>query len=135
MLHAGDSVVRVLSTACGLGIEGSGWAVEPGLVVTNAHVVAGDDDTTVTTQDGAELRSDADLLRPAPGPGAAAGRRRRCRRCRSAPSAGRGDAGAVLGYPENGPYALAPARLGETRDDDQRGLLRQRPDRADDRSR
>ena len=28
--HAGDSVVRVLSTACGLGIEGSGWAVEPG---------------------------------------------------------------------------------------------------------
>ena len=48
-------MVRVLSTACGLGIEGSGWAVRPGLIVTNAHVVAGADDTTVTTQDGVEL--------------------------------------------------------------------------------
>jgi uncharacterized membrane protein required for colicin V production len=55
VLRAGDSVVRVLSTACGLGIEGSGWAVAPGLVVTNAHVIAGTDDTTVTTQHGVEL--------------------------------------------------------------------------------
>ena len=51
LLRAGRSVVRVLSTACGLGIEGSGWAVAPGLIVTNAHVVAGAEDTTVTTQD------------------------------------------------------------------------------------
>src|SRR4249920_1888799 len=35
------SVVRVTGLACGLGIEGSGWIVRPGLVVTNAHVVAG----------------------------------------------------------------------------------------------
>ena len=35
------SVVRVVGTACGLGIEGSGWVAGPGLVVTNAHVVAG----------------------------------------------------------------------------------------------
>src|SRR5438046_3165162 len=32
------STVRVLGTACGLGIEGSGWIAAPGLVVTNAHV-------------------------------------------------------------------------------------------------
>ncbi len=44
VLRDADSVVRVLSTACGLGIEGSGWAVKPGVVVTNAHVVAGADD-------------------------------------------------------------------------------------------
>src|SRR6202012_1023195 len=50
--HAGRSVVRVLSTACGLGIEGSGWAVAPNLIVTNAHVVAGADDTTGETQGG-----------------------------------------------------------------------------------
>jgi S1-C subfamily serine protease len=114
VLHAADSVVRVLSTACGLGIEGSGWAVEPGVVVTNAHVVAGADDTTVTTQDGAELdaspiyyepRQDLALLRvgsalpPLP--------------ISSERKVG-GDA-AVLGYPENGPYELSPARLGETR--------------------
>jgi hypothetical protein len=46
------SVVRILGTACGLGIEGSGWAAGPGLIVTNAHVIAGEEDTTVTTSDG-----------------------------------------------------------------------------------
>ncbi|TMK62551.1 MAG: hypothetical protein E6G53_13810 [Actinobacteria bacterium] len=46
--RAGRSVVRVLGTACGLGIEGSGWvAGQGGIVVTNAHVVAGESDTTV----------------------------------------------------------------------------------------
>jgi S1-C subfamily serine protease len=44
---AGPSVVRVIGTACGLGIEGSGWVAGPGLVVTNAHVVAGEQDTQV----------------------------------------------------------------------------------------
>ncbi len=115
VMRAGASVVRVLGTACGLGIEGSGWVAAPGLVVTNAHVVAGEDDTTVTTQGGASLEAtpvhydpenDLALLRidaglpvlpvaPDPQPGATA---------------------AVLGYPENGPYAVAPARLGETRE-------------------
>ena len=42
-----SSVVKVLGTACGLGIEGSGWVAGPDLVVTNAHVVAGESDTTV----------------------------------------------------------------------------------------
>jgi hypothetical protein len=57
VMAAGGSVVRVLGTACGLGIEGSGWVAAPGLVVTNAHVVAGEDDTTVTTQSGASLEA------------------------------------------------------------------------------
>jgi len=114
VLDAADSVVRVLSTACGLGIEGSGWAVEPGVVVTNAHVLAGADDTTVTTQDGAELdatpiyyepRQDLALLRiGAALPALPVSDERKVG----------GDA-AVLGYPENGPYELSPARLGETR--------------------
>ena len=38
----------MLGTACGLCIEGSGWvAGQGGIVVTNAHVVAGESDTTV----------------------------------------------------------------------------------------
>src|SRR3954451_19956010 len=44
---AGRSTVKVLGTACGLGVEGSGWVAEPGIVVTNAHVVAGETDTAV----------------------------------------------------------------------------------------
>lgn len=114
VLAAGSSVVRVLGTACGLGVEGSGWAVRPGLVVTNAHVVAGSDDTTVTTQNGVELdatvvhydpRDDLALLR--------IGANLPTLRIAERRSAG-ADA-AVLGYPENGPYYVAPARLGETR--------------------
>lgn len=115
VIAAEGSVVRVLGTACGLGIEGSGWVAGPGLVVTNAHVIAGEDDTTVTTSGGASLQAtpvhydpendlallhvDADLPALA-----------------LAPESSSGTAGAVLGYPENGPYAVAPARLGETRD-------------------
>jgi S1-C subfamily serine protease len=109
------SVVRVLGSACGLGIEGSGWVAGPGLVVTNAHVIAGEDDTTVTTSTGtvydatpvhydsandlAVLRIDARL--PA---------------MTLAPAPGRGQSAAVLGYPDNGPYSAAAARFGETRD-------------------
>ncbi|MDX6608783.1 MAG: hypothetical protein QOF85_708 [Solirubrobacterales bacterium] len=115
VVAAESSVVRVLGTACGLGVEGSGWVAEPGLIVTNAHVVAGEDDTTVTTSGGASLpataihydpendlallRVDADLPTLA-----------------LAPEPSSGTAAAVLGYPENGPYSVAPARLGETRD-------------------
>ena len=114
VLEAGRSVVRILGTACGLGIEGSGWAVQPGLIVTNAHVLAGSDDTTATTQDGVELdatpvyywpEDDLALLRIGAN-------------LPTLPISERRDSGsdaAVLGYPENGPYAVTPARLGETR--------------------
>lgn len=112
--RASRSVVRVLGTACGLGVEGSGWVVRPGLVVTNAHVVAGEDDTTVTTIDGASLEAtpvhydpdnDLALLRiDAPSVPA----------LDVAPDPQRGAAGAILGYPENGPYAVAAARIGDT---------------------
>ena len=111
--RAGRSVVRVLGTACGLGIEGSGWVASTGLVVTNAHVIAGEDDTTVATIDGATLDAepvhydpdnDLAILRiDAPLPP-----------LRIATEPRRGTAGAVLGYPENGPYAVSAARMGET---------------------
>ncbi|MCW2972030.1 MAG: Colicin production protein [Thermoleophilia bacterium] len=44
---AAKSVVRVIGTACGYTVTGSGWTVAPGYVVTNAHVVAGESDTAV----------------------------------------------------------------------------------------
>ncbi len=114
ILRAGGSVVRVLSTACGLGVEGSGWAVRPDLIVTNAHVVAGADDTTVTTQGGVELPATAVYYAPdqdlallkveAALPTLPISSKRP-----------QGAEAAVLGYPENGPYTVEPARLGETR--------------------
>ena len=46
------STVRVTMPACG-GLQlGSGWVVAPRTVVTNAHVVAGGDDVTVSDGDG-----------------------------------------------------------------------------------
>ena len=62
---AGRSVVRVLGTACGLGIEGSGWVAAPGLVVTNAHVVAGEEDTSVTTRGGESIPAEVAVYDPA----------------------------------------------------------------------
>ena len=49
--RASRSVVRVTGIACGLGVEGSGWIARPGLVVTNAHVVAGIDTPRVDSID------------------------------------------------------------------------------------
>jgi S1-C subfamily serine protease len=113
VVEAGSSVVRVLGTACGLGVEGSGWVAAPDLVVTNAHVVAGQDDTTVTTEAGATLEATAVhydpgndlaiLLIDAPIPP-----------LEIAADPRRGTAGALLGYPENGPYSVTAARLGDT---------------------
>jgi hypothetical protein len=40
-------VVKVLGTACGVGVEGSGWFARRDLVVTAAHVVAGERRTLV----------------------------------------------------------------------------------------
>ena len=39
--------MKILGNACGLGVEGSGWVAGHELVVTNAHVVAGQKDTRV----------------------------------------------------------------------------------------
>jgi S1-C subfamily serine protease len=116
---ASSSVVKVLGTACGLGVEGSGWVGRDGVVVTNAHVVAGQDDTTVQVggtgpHHDAELiwfdeRNDLALLRVSGIAG----------QTRALPldvNAKVGTSAAILGFPENGPYDVEPARLGGTRE-------------------
>lgn len=111
---AARSVVRVSGTSCGIGVMGSGWVVSPGLVVTNAHVVAGQNDTEVQAFDGrtaravpvaynprndiAVLAADLDLPALDLDAGASAG----------LPAA-------VIGYPEDGPLTLTPARAGVRR--------------------
>ena len=55
--RAAESVVRITGTACGLGVEGSGWIVRRGWVVTNAHVIAGIDRPRVDRRDENDLTS------------------------------------------------------------------------------
>ena len=116
---AAPSVVRIVGTACGLGIEGSGWVAAPGVVVTTAHVVAGENDTPVELGgSGAGLpaqvidfdpHDDIAILRV---PGLAA------RPLSLASSSPAGTSVAILGYPEDGPFDSEPGRIGQTVDID-----------------
>jgi S1-C subfamily serine protease len=112
---ASRSVVRVLGTACGLAIEGSGWVAEPGVVVTNAHVVAGEHDTTVEV-DGHEPQLSAYAIAFDPLDDIAIlrvpGLSLPSLSLVSDPPAGR--PGAILGYPQDGPFDARPARIGAT---------------------
>ncbi len=111
--RAEGSVVKVIGTACGLGLEGSGWAVKDGLVVTNAHVVAGEDDTQAIAPGGTTFdatvvhydpRNDVAVLR-VEGLGLPALKLH---------PASSGTSAAIVGYPENGPLTATPARMGRT---------------------
>ena len=112
---ASESVVRVLGTACGLGVEGSGWIAAPGLVVTNAHVVAGETDTTVTPA-GSDSPLDATPVHYDPTNDLALLRINGLGEAplSFAPDVISGTPGAVIGYPENGPLTITPARVGAT---------------------
>jgi uncharacterized membrane protein required for colicin V production len=102
-------VVRILGTACGLGVQGSGWAAGPGLVVTNAHVVAGQEDTEVDGRPARAVhfdpKNDLAILR-------VDGLDARVLELATPRS---GVEGAILGFPQNGPYDVRAARLGSTR--------------------
>lgn len=108
-------IVKVLGTACGVGVEGSGWFAGPNLVVTAAHVVAGETDTEVRIpgdvlpfrpatvvlidihNDVAVLRVEGANVKPLqladPQSGAAV---------------------AILGYPLDGGLTATPGRMGRT---------------------
>jgi S1-C subfamily serine protease len=114
VLAASRRTLRVTGTACGYGVEGSAWVAGRDLAVTNAHVVAGETATWVQIGGtGQRLpakvvafdeRNDIAVLRVEdlgldPLPVAAA---------RS------GEVAAVIGFPENGPLDIEPARTGDT---------------------
>ena len=111
--RARASVLRVTGSACGLGVQGSAWVARPGLLVTNAHVVAGMRDARVDDGggDGAaatvvhfDPRNDVAVLRVA---GLDA-------RPLTLVEPVEGAAVAILGYPENGPFTATPGRIGQT---------------------
>ena len=107
-----QSVVKVTGSACDRTQEGTGFAVTRDLVVTNAHVVAGEESTGVETDDGRRLDTqlvafdpnrDLAVLR-VPGLGM--------------PALTRADGsvdqrGAIFGHPGGGPLRESPMRIAE----------------------
>jgi S1-C subfamily serine protease len=114
---AGSSVVKIRGTACGAGVEGSGWVAAPGVVVTNAHVVAGQQDTRVLPGgQGSGLNATAVAFSPGDD---IAVLRVPALRAPPLPLVGDprpGTPGAILGYPLDGPFDVRAGRLGVTRE-------------------
>jgi S1-C subfamily serine protease len=113
VVKAERSTVQIVGEGCGDIQEGSGFVVGPGLVVTNAHVVAGVTRPVVLDASGHHAASavlfdprlDLAVLRV---PGL------------NDPSlpidtntVGRGTSGVVLGYPEGGPFDYRPAAVAD----------------------
>jgi S1-C subfamily serine protease len=107
--RAATSTVKVLGTGCGRVQTGSGFVAASGLVVTNAHVVAGVDAPRVESRPGrssatpvlfdpdldvAVLRVEQLDARPSP---------------LLSTEVGRGARAAAIGYPGGGPLRAAPA--------------------------
>jgi S1-C subfamily serine protease len=108
---ARGSTARVAAHACGATLSGTGFAVAPGYLVTNAHVVAGSDRVRVDLGDDLvdakvvmfDPQLDIAVLR-APGVRAPG-----LRFATSEPD--RGTAAAAIGYPEGGPQTVVPAAV------------------------
>jgi uncharacterized membrane protein required for colicin V production len=107
-------VVKVLGTACGVGIEGTGWVAGRNLIVTAAHVVAGEQDTIVlipgrvirpvATVVALDIHNDVAVLR-------VSGLDLKPLQLADPQS---GASVAILGYPLDGNLTAAPGRIGKT---------------------
>lgn len=106
------STVQVQGPACGRIQEGSGFVADDGIVVTNAHVVAGEDETELLTQDGRRVQATVVYFDPD-----------RDLAVLSAPDlglpplpiddAGPDDIGAVLGHPGGGSLEVSPYEVSD----------------------
>lgn len=107
-------IVKILGTACGQGVEGSGWVAGRNLIVTAAHVVAGEHDTIVRIPGRVlppladvvvlDIHNDVAVLR-------VSGVDLKPLRFADPES----DASvAILGYPLDGGLTATPARIGRT---------------------
>ncbi|MBS1838583.1 MAG: MarP family serine protease, partial [Actinobacteria bacterium] len=114
MAQMARSVVQVRGEACGMIQSGSGFMAAPGIVATNAHVVAGTTDLQILTTDGRPHSATVvafdpkvdlalvatDLERPV----------------LSLAPARAGDRGLVMGFPGGGPFDPSPFVVGDSID-------------------
>ncbi len=106
------STVKVVGEACGRIQEGSGFVAGPDLVVTNAHVVAGERTTLLERSDGSRVSARVVAFDPA-----------RDLAVLAAPGIGRpplalgdtaaGGRGAVFGHPGGGDLRITPFSVGQ----------------------
>jgi S1-C subfamily serine protease len=111
LTHVEASTVKVVGPACDVIQSGTGWVVRPGLVVTNAHVVAGTRSVRLESQSGSHAgtvvafdpRHDLALI-SSPGLKAQA---------LPTSTAVAGDVGVDLGYPGGGDLTISPYRISQ----------------------
>jgi S1-C subfamily serine protease len=106
------STVKVQGEACGRIQEGSGFFVADDVVVTNAHVVAGEDDTGVELSDGSRL--DAEVVAFDPNRDLAILHTEDSDRAPLPVRPGAvGDTGGVFGHPGGRPLEISPFRISD----------------------
>lgn len=112
VVAAADSVVKVLGSAtdCDRTVEGSGFVYAPGRVMTNAHVVAGVSEPVVQVGDD-DLAAEVVYYDPDVDVAVLSVPELQAPALQFDDQAESGDDVAVLGYPENGPYDVQPARV------------------------
>lgn len=103
---AAESVVRIIGTAyaCGVNQSGSGFTVAPERVMTNAHVVAGITEPSVTTMDGKVLSAKVVYFDSVTDIAVLAVPGLDLKPLERGEDLDRGAAAAFLGYPGGGPF-------------------------------
>jgi S1-C subfamily serine protease len=107
-----QSTVKVEGVACSRIQDGTGFFVTPDLVVTNAHVVAGEEETEIQLADGSSVDATVVAFDPA----------RDLAVLRTPAAVGTplpmrealvGDLGGVFGHPGGGPLEISPFRVAD----------------------
>lgn len=109
---AARSTVKVEGEACGRIQDGTGFVVAPGLVVTNAHVVAGESSTTAIRDDGTRLGATVVAFDPERDLAVlAVGRLDRPALPLGPDGTAVGTTGGIFGHPGGEPLRIAPFRV------------------------
>lgn len=107
------SIVRVTGTAkaCAHRVEGTGFVYADGLVMTNAHVVAGVADARITPDKGKPQLARVVLFDPQQDIAVLRVEGLRLEPLEFAPVARSGEDAVVAGFPEDGPFSAVAARV------------------------